>query len=381
MKLGYQNFKNWTTNKNSRGFMTLVIVCFFVLTFIFSAFADPYNNWSVFKPIQTSTGLTDTINNATIRTIFSTFVLIILCFVFILGFKEIGNIIFNDNKKAIVTLILSNLVFYLIINITYISIGQFHLIKPDYELIANNVSEKFNKTANASIFAIVFLVAIIMVVFNIILNFILLKITKKINKKDILSLLGLWFFFNMGLYAIAFTLFSKGWTTFLYLSCLVVMTDSFAYIIGKRHGKLKMIPHLSPNKTWSGAIFGSLSTLVCMLGITLLYSIPIIQGLVNNSQTSTDQHNLIKNIFQVTFYTQDINMVIFWWFFATLAIFVFSIIAILGDLYFSYIKRLYQVKDYSNVLRGHGGILDRFDGFSFVFGGFLIYQFAISFAN
>jgi phosphatidate cytidylyltransferase len=44
-----------------------------------------------------------------------------------------------------------------------------------------------------------------------------------------------------------------------------------------------------------------------------------------------------------------------------------SIIGQLGDLLFSLLKRLYNVKDYSNLIPGHGGVLDRFDSFLAVF--------------
>ncbi|MBQ6970587.1 phosphatidate cytidylyltransferase [bacterium] len=44
-----------------------------------------------------------------------------------------------------------------------------------------------------------------------------------------------------------------------------------------------------------------------------------------------------------------------------------QIVSTIGDLFFSYIKRQYRIKDFSNLLPGHGGVLDRLDAISFVF--------------
>lgn len=56
---------------------------------------------------------------------------------------------------------------------------------------------------------------------------------------------------------------------------------------------------------------------------------------------------------------------------------VMSMISIAGDLIFSYIKRSYKIKDFSNLLGSHGGILDRIDSFSTVFFVYFIYLLAV----
>ena len=117
--------------------------------------------------------------------------------------------------------------------------------------------------------------------------------------------------------------FEKGniyvWLIFI----IAFMTDTFAYFAGYLFGKHKLIPKVSPKKTIEGSIGGILgSTLIC-----LCFG-----------------------------YYFDIN----------LGIIVFlgvlgSIIAQIGDLFASSIKRYVGIKDYGKLIPGHGGILDRFD--------------------
>lgn len=117
----------------------------------------------------------------------------------------------------------------------------------------------------------------------------------------------------------------------LYLFLIAVATDVFAYLTGKYLGKHKLAPKISPKKTWEGSIGGSLFGVI--IG-TVFYLL-----LVNPSE----------NIY----YIQMMTLVL-------------SVIGQIGDLVFSAIKRQYSIKDYSNLMPGHGGILDRFDSLIFV---------------
>lgn len=107
------------------------------------------------------------------------------------------------------------------------------------------------------------------------------------------------------------------------------MCDIFAYFTGRIFGKHKLAPHLSPKKTIEGSIGGILfSVLGCVL-----------YGIVVEQAT-------------------DLNAS-----YVTLALIglVLSVISQIGDLWASLIKREYGVKDYSQMMPGHGGIMDRFD--------------------
>ncbi len=103
------------------------------------------------------------------------------------------------------------------------------------------------------------------------------------------------------------------------------LNDTGAYVFGKLLGKHKLFPKISPNKTWEGAFGGILSS-VAGAAVLSIYS--------------------------------D-NVALKHW--LALAV-IISISAIFGDLVESRLKRSIGVKDSSNLLPGHGGILDRFDG-------------------
>lgn len=116
---------------------------------------------------------------------------------------------------------------------------------------------------------------------------------------------------------------------FIYLISITVITDTFAYLVGTLIGKHKMSPKISPKKSWEGFIGG-------LLGGT------IISLIVYN--------NLVSNV--------TIGIVF-------LTIFL-TIVGQVGDLVFSKIKRENKIKDFSNLMPGHGGLLDRLDSFIIV---------------
>lgn len=118
-------------------------------------------------------------------------------------------------------------------------------------------------------------------------------------------------------------------TKYIWLVFIIAFgTDTFAYIAGNLFGKRKLCPKISPNKTIEGSIGG-------ILGSTLL---------------------LI--IYSVYFNIEPLWQII-------LLSVICSIIAQLGDLVASRIKRICGIKDYGFIMPGHGGVLDRFDSIIF----------------
>lgn len=111
-------------------------------------------------------------------------------------------------------------------------------------------------------------------------------------------------------------------------------TDTSAYFVGVYFGKHKMAPVISPKKSWEGAIGGVLGGMVLMLLYALLLDLAF--G------------------FEVQYGA------------AVLYGILGAVTCVLGDLVFSVIKRQAGIKDYGNLLPGHGGILDRFDSMTLV---------------
>lgn len=111
-------------------------------------------------------------------------------------------------------------------------------------------------------------------------------------------------------------------------------SDTFAYLIGRKFGKHKVVPKLSPKKSAEGCIAG-------VFGAALL---GFLFALVFLGKTEEIRHPLLA---------------------FTVIGGCSSVISQLGDLAASAIKRNYDIKDYGTLIPGHGGILDRFDSIIF----------------
>lgn len=138
----------------------------------------------------------------------------------------------------------------------------------------------------------------------------------------------------------------------LLLFFVPALTDTGAFVIGsllKKYLPLKLAPQLSPNKTVIGAIGGILGGVVG--SIIAFYMIYLLGG-VNGEIIYTGFNDVYLTVRSETF-PPLLSFV--------LAGFATSIMAQIGDLFESAIKRECGVKDMGNILPGHGGILDRFD--------------------
>jgi phosphatidate cytidylyltransferase len=124
---------------------------------------------------------------------------------------------------------------------------------------------------------------------------------------------------------------NRGTDTLFLVALGVVANDVGALFVGSAAGRTPLRPWISPNKTVEGLIGGTLMTIVVM----------VVVGIGEWSDTWVSQRHLFA-----------------------LAI-VIAVMAPLGDLVESMFKRNLDVKDFGSIVRGHGGVLDRFDGFLF----------------
>lgn len=114
----------------------------------------------------------------------------------------------------------------------------------------------------------------------------------------------------------------------LFIYLLTWTFDTFAYLFGVKFGKHKIMPSISPKKSWEGFIGGLLATLIASY---IIYNLNFLEGI-----------DLVSLV---------------------IIAFILPFTATLGDFIESHLKRQAGVKDSGNFIPGHGGMLDRMDAF------------------
>ena len=178
----------------------------------------------------------------------------------------------------------------------------------------------------------------------------LLVFSKEFDANDIGKSLASSFYVGFGV-ASLLALRIMGVRYVVYLFMITVLTDVFAYVFGMLFGKNKMIERISPKKTWEGAIGGTLVATVAATLFAFLYG-SLFTGSLNIENVNT--------IFDTIMNTQEMNPIVLFGLIFVIS-FITSIAGQLGDLVASRLKRTYDIKDFSNIFPGHGGVLDRFD--------------------
>ncbi|MFC0252827.1 phosphatidate cytidylyltransferase [Massilia consociata] len=138
-------------------------------------------------------------------------------------------------------------------------------------------------------------------------------------------------------FAAIVTLFAYSPLFLLSVMAIVWAADIFAYFSGKAFGKRKLAPMISPGKSWEGAIGGGIAVLVLATASILLGGDALAGTFAARVQASLGWAAL----------------------YAVLILIVAA--SVVGDLFESQLKRRAGMKDSSNLLPGHGGVLDRID--------------------
>ncbi len=165
----------------------------------------------------------------------------------------------------------------------------------------------------------------------------------KINEIMNNVILGI-FYIALPLACILYIYRTYGWIYSLYAITSPWLFDSFAFFVGIKYGKHKLMPKISPKKTVEGLLGGMFFTFLGLILITVLFNwiYPAISFFGNGRGI---QLSVLELLLLTLFITWG---------------------ATLGDLYESSIKRYHQTKDSGDIMPGHGGLLDRIDSLVFV---------------
>lgn len=231
------------------------------------------------------------------------------------------SIIISSKIFAILMLICGNMCLKELIDIKYknkdIDFVKFVCYLSISILILNGVFFKFN-----TLFTLIF------PILSIITPIIFYNNNDKYNMEDSLYLIGITFFLGIAFNIIVY-LREIDIALCLYIFLVACLTDTYAYIGGSLIGRHKLT-EISPKKTIEGSILGSFMGTI----LASIYYLTVIDA---------------NNIFKVLLMT-----------------FILTVLSEFGDLVFSSIKRHFKIKDYSNIIPGHGGMLDRFDSIIYV---------------
>ena len=226
--------------------------------------------------------------------------------------------VFDFNRIFIGSLILIFCVFSFLFKFDYLFLVIISALSI-YDLYKSNFIKKYLDF----IFLILFLFSTYFVIINyyyinylniiLIFSIVLILINRNIYQKRLFLIIILIFLNNF------YSIFINNRNLLYFIIFISFYNDTFAYIFGRAIKGPPIIPSISPKKTWSGTILSFLIT--CLTLYFLDYSL------------------LISILLSISLF--------------------------LGDIFFSYVKRINNLKDFSNILKGHGGILDRLDSMFF----------------
>lgn len=134
-------------------------------------------------------------------------------------------------------------------------------------------------------------------------------------------------------------MFNHGLWLLILVFLIAWISDTGAYFVGTFLGKHKMAPNISPKKSWEGFFGGWILSVLCAVGLFIL-------------RFEVDNGSGEGLFFSLYLYLP--------------VVFLLAPLSVVGDLLASAIKRKCGIKDFGNIMPGHGGVMDRFDSVLFI---------------
>lgn len=193
-----------------------------------------------------------------------------------------------------------------------------------------------------------------------VLRIVILSKSKVIVSGILLKLL-LYFVANFVIWSFIYCVFIFSYMPSGFQNLIIFTTIASFYDVGGFFGgkflgtkiiKRPFSPFISPSKTWEGALVG------LVFSIVFVFVEIFLANVIEPNKFNLAQ--VILNVGSSSFNGKLFGTVLFFIVFA-------PVVSMLGDLLFSLIKRVCLIKDFSKILKGHGGILDRIDGIASVF--------------
>ena len=279
------------------------------------------------------------VDNNYVNIVFAVLLLVATAVVNVFATKEFINCSYKSANKLVTWSLI-------ILSLLASSLPYFILFPWLYEFVTTGNFETIKKIYYAVAFGLIGLMMLIYIVLSLAVKN--NKTFNKVNGPITGALLPIAFL------SINYVCLFKFFTSFLFVLCVSWFVDSSAYIGGTLCGKHKMCPKISPNKTWEGfiiSIFLGVGFLMCLCGLYFL---------------NTNIQVLLFGYRENILLSWSDSFQLKWWLTILGMSFGLALVNTFGDLFFSIIKRKNEIKDYSNLIPGHGGMLDRIDALVFV---------------
>lgn len=334
----HSNDKMLRNKFSSRVAVAFFITIFLAVFFFIASIGDVCNHWSLF-------------DNDYWKFSFAMIDVVLISLLIFYSNLELRKIFYKNCSFAFYYFLFVNLIFFYAISILYLL--PIYNFLPAYKNTDNNPHACSDFVVPIVGLIIAFYLFVVVVSVSVFVGF----FNHPWKRRWFFSLIYIQIIVTLGIFSMVYLLFVSGWTTFLFLILISMSSDTSAFILGRKFGKNRIAQKISPNKTWEGLIYGMFSTLLFILVLIFIYL------------NVNENHHVLTNIFlnrprisnPVRGYTY------YWWITAGSLVILLIVFNYVGDLVMSFIKRSFRIKDFGNVLKSHGGILDRIDGMSCVF--------------